>query len=188
MRTRRGFSIVELLVTIAIMGILIALILPAVQASREAARKTQCQSNLKQVGLALHNYHSQFDTLPPLAVWGGEPGEPLGGGAVPVGVVDRVAMGVTPGDPARMYANWLVMLLPQIEQAALYDKYNSDVPVSHADNTNVRMTGIAILKCPSDPNNEADNQYQRDYLAGTSTNFYARGNYAMNVVDKGLIT
>lgn len=180
MKQRPGFSLIELLVVLAIIGIIIALAIPAIQASRQAARKTQCQSNLRQLGLALHNYHSQFETLPPIAIWGGPPGEPLGGGALPIGLVDRVAMGVSPSsEPDRMFANWLVMLLPQYEQATLYNKYNFDVPVMDSKNALVRQTEIALLKCPSDPNNSG-NKYQRDFLAGTSNNLYARGNYAIN--------
>jgi prepilin-type N-terminal cleavage/methylation domain-containing protein/prepilin-type processing-associated H-X9-DG protein len=66
---RRGFTLIELLVVIAIIAVLIALLLPAVQAAREAARRAQCVNNLKQIGIALHNYHSSYDTFPPAAVW-----------------------------------------------------------------------------------------------------------------------
>lgn len=92
-RLRHGFTLVELLVVIAIIGILIALLLPAVQAAREAARRLQCANNLKQLGLALHNYHTAHRTLPP-------------GGITSNGL------------------SYIVMLLPYLEQKALYDQFD----------------------------------------------------------------
>jgi len=179
---RRGLSLVEVLVVIAVIGILLALILPAVLQSRGAARKVLCVNNLKQIGIALHNYHDTHSMLPPVAIWAGPPGEPLGGGKLPVGGVDRVALGLAPSsEPARMHANWLVMLLPHLDQAPLYHQYNSELPVSAPENAVVRMTDVASLKCPDDTFSTSTNQYRRDYTAGTSDNYYARGNYGMNL-------
>lgn len=182
MKHHRGFTIVELLVSIAVIGILLALILPAVLQSRGSARKLQCTNNLKQIGVALHNYHDVSGVLPPVSIWAGPAGEPLGGGKLPVGLVDRIALGVAPtSEPARMHANWMIMLLPHLDQSTLYQQYNTGLPVSAPENASVRMAELAILKCPDDTFSHSANQYRRDYTAGTSNNYYARGNYGMNL-------
>jgi len=102
-----GFTLVELLVVIAIIGILIALLLPAVQAAREAARRMQCANNLKQLGLALHNYHSALGSFPPAGIGYGWCMYPEKGAA-----------------PIVLNVNGLLMLLPYLEQQPLYDKYD----------------------------------------------------------------
>lgn len=109
-RRRRGFTLVELLVVIAIIGILIALLLPAVQAAREAARRSQCTNNLKQMGIALQNYHDIHKVFPPAKVGSGK----QNGGWSPNFVVTNVT--------------GFLLLLPQLEQQTLYQKYDFNYP------------------------------------------------------------
>jgi prepilin-type N-terminal cleavage/methylation domain-containing protein len=176
----RGFTIIELLIVIGVIGLLAALLLPAVQAAREAARSTQCLNNMRQLGLALQNYHDVQSCFPPAVVWNGGPGEPLGGGTLPVGVIDRVASGYSPANgPDRVLANWVIMLLPQLEQGNLYKSFNQSLPVDDPSNASARETNLLFMLCPSDAYNRVP--YQRALLAGTvAGHTYARGNYAMN--------
>src|SRR5438093_6121619 len=136
MRGPRGFTLIELLVVIAIIAVLIALLLPAVQAAREAARRAQCTNNLKQLGLALHNYHSSNDTFP---IAQGMPGT-------------GVDTGSGHGPSALLY------LLGQMEQRALFSAFNFDVQATPGAsgvytpiNTTVYLTSVATYLCPSDP-------------------------------------
>ena len=178
----RGFSLIELLVVIGIVAVLGALTFPAVQQARESARRTQCLNNLKQIGVALHNYHDQHLVFPPAMIWGGPPGEPLGDGFFPIGTVDRVAMGLAPGsDPDRVYANWIIMLLPALEQSGLYNEFNLHAPLADVANAAARTAELPVLKCPTDAYNGPGNRYVRDWEAGSKTNQYARGNYALNL-------
>src|SRR5689334_12784473 len=100
---RRAFTLIELLVVIAIVSILLALLLPAVQQAREAARRTQCRGNLRQIGLALHNYHDQANAFPPGWVYDA---------------------GRLPASAPTNCWGWSAMILPQIDQAALYQHLN----------------------------------------------------------------
>ncbi len=120
----RGFTLIELLVVIAIIAVLIALLLPAVQQAREAARRSQCRSNLKQIGLALHNYHDTFRTFPG-------------------GLTKQV------GTNWSAYASHFTMLLPYVDQANLYNIYNSNVPWSQQPGATVSSKSIPVYLCPS---------------------------------------
>ncbi len=124
-RKHSAFTLVELLVVIAIIGVLVALLLPAVQAAREAARRSQCVNNLKQLGIAVHNYHDAKGVTP----------------------VSTRQVGITNG-PRISALNWM---LPYYEQANLYNSFDHTKTWSHADNLPASRTPIATLICPSDP-------------------------------------
>ncbi len=132
---RRGFTLIELLVVIAIIAVLIALLLPAVQAAREAARRAQCTNNLKQLGLAVHNYHQQTNALP----------------------AETMFMGAGPNGWG-WNASWAVFLLPNIEQGPMYNAYNFMLNTDNVANSSIANSAIGGLLCPSDnqkarPNN-----------------------------------
>ena len=160
---RRGFTLIELLVVIAIIAVLIALLLPAVQAAREAARRAQCVNNMKQIGLAIHNYISSNDTLPPA------------GGLDRTTPVPNAGSALVP-----QTASSKLRLLPYIEQQSLYNAYNfayGDVFTPGVIfNFTVLGTKINSYLCPSDPN--AGNS-GTVYLAPT-TMTVATSNYPMN--------
>jgi len=130
---RRGFTLIELLVVIAIIAVLIALLLPAVQSAREAARRIQCVNNLKQLGLALHNYHDAM-------------------GAFPMGyaATGRFINGATDTAPGW---GWGTMILSQLEQGPLFNAVNFGLPVEAPQNTTVIQSMITTYLCPSDLTN-----------------------------------
>lgn len=134
-RLKKGFTLIELLVVIAIIAILIALLLPAVQQAREAARRSTCKNNLKQLGLAFHNYHDTHRCFP-------------------------FAWFLDPTNPANLKAGgYGVMLLPFIDQAPLYNRWNSSYPALNefaaipevAQNLTVIATPLPVFMCPSTP-------------------------------------
>jgi len=139
---RSGFTLIELLVVIAIIAVLIALLLPAVQSAREAARRTQCVNNLKQIGLALHNYHQSV-------------------GAFPLGASEYQINGVVNNNATRtnnfQWDNWSchVMILPYMEQTTIYNACNFSVGnnegVNFWINSTVTLSRVTGFICPSDP-------------------------------------
>jgi prepilin-type N-terminal cleavage/methylation domain-containing protein/prepilin-type processing-associated H-X9-DG protein len=151
-KLRPAFTLVELLVVIAIIGILIALLLPAVQAAREAARRMQCTDNLKNLALGCLNYASAKKTLPPGKVISSST---TGGATTPCGEVDR-------------YSNWALEILPFIEETALYREYHFDQDNLNALNTPVRQTLLQVQSCPSDPNPPSLQTPQTSQEAGNS--------------------
>jgi prepilin-type processing-associated H-X9-DG protein len=115
-----------------------------------------------------------------MVVWA-PAGEPLGKGLLPPGVIDRlVRSDWSAGDPDPVYANWLCALLPYMEEEALYGQFDPSKPIGSTRNKIVRAAEVAILKCPSDAFNGADNHYQRSPAGAARDDGYARGNYAMN--------
>ena len=124
---RRGFTLIELLVVIAIIAILVALLLPAVQQAREAARRTSCKNNLKQIALALHNYHDVSNCLPPA----------------------QIDTGVT-GARGNGFS-WQALSLPYMEKSGIYDGFNFNLAVTEGSNAVAVQTGpVAEFRCPSD--------------------------------------
>ncbi len=123
---RRGVSLVELLVSVAIIGLLLGLVLPAVQAARESARRTHCSSNLRQIGLALHSFEITHRVFP-------------ASGWTTVG----------PNNPAGKYVGWRAMILPYMEQSSIQATYDFQQHWWHEPNLQIGQSGLAIFLCPS---------------------------------------
>ena len=154
MKPHHAFTLVELLVAIAIIGMLIALLLPAIQSAREAARKIQCRNNIKQMGIAFHHYHDVYDTLPP-------------GG---VGYRPDARYGPDPNDLSKPHPNagtlpllkefsWNVYILPYLEQTGVAAALDTDLWIDHPANRAAVRTVMPVFLCPSasDPKPTAPN-------------------------------
>lgn len=167
-RRSRGFTLVELLVVIAIIGVLVALLLPAVQSAREAARRLQCQTNLKQLGLAMLNHHESKKFFP-----------------APVYLTKAGAVASVMGGSDALVKNWAIEILPFLEQQALYSRFQwgtAAAPIylpnraTPGPNAPLVDTQLQVFMCPSDP--KVFEKFENRPAATPST--WARGNYGYN--------
>jgi prepilin-type N-terminal cleavage/methylation domain-containing protein/prepilin-type processing-associated H-X9-DG protein len=140
--TRRAFTLIELLVVIAIISVLIALLLPAVQSAREAARRAQCVNNLKQIGLALHNYEEAMGTFPPGYV-----------SSVDVTITNACDMDAENQHGVDLGTGWAWgrMILPFLEQQPVYNSINFNLSVAFPQNDTASLTALTVYLCPTDP-------------------------------------
>jgi len=162
---KRGFTLIELLVVIAIIAVLIALLLPAVQQAREAARRSQCKNNLKQIGIALFNYEETNKQFPPALLNSGR--------------YNNAAYYTAPNPGILNTTGWTQML-PQMDQTPMFEQYNFNLassmssaymhPVAGPDTTNapIYQTRLALIECPSDPS--------AGQRSSSTDAFYARNN------------
>jgi prepilin-type N-terminal cleavage/methylation domain-containing protein/prepilin-type processing-associated H-X9-DG protein len=163
---RRGFTLIELLVVVAIIGVLIALLLPAVQAAREAARRSQCSNNLKQIGLAMHNYHTSNNSFP------------QGASLAPIDVPFVLSPSNNPTNWSNItsWNNWSAqsLLLGYLEQAPLYSSINFNYAPQWANNpcffinSTASSTVLSIFVCPSDAYSGKDG-WNNSYAASMGT-------------------
>ncbi len=154
----RGFTLVELLVVIAIIGILVALLLPAIQAAREAARRTQCLSSLRQLSLATQNFHSALGYFP--------------SGAIRTFPDDT-------GDPNGLHSSnhsWIAQSLPYIEQGVISERIDKKVKAWASTNDALRGTELALVRCPSDATPSLND---RGYAATNYVACYGKNRYGL---------
>lgn len=174
MRSRkRGFTLIELLVVIAIIAVLVALLLPAVQQAREAARASQCKNNMKQIGLALHNYHDTHSILPPAYLY-----LPGGGGLQGAPAAN--------GDTGPGWA-WGMIILPYMEQQNLYNSFNVNAPCWAPQNSASALVSVSSYLCPSatspgDVYNVIDGSSPSPVTLAT----FARSNYVVSAGNFGI--
>jgi prepilin-type N-terminal cleavage/methylation domain-containing protein len=149
LRNRRGFTLIELLVVIAVIAVLTALLLPAVQQAREAARRSQCKNNLKQLGLAIFNYEAALGRLPPTAIVVGRPNNAI----------------------ETSYLGPFGRILPYLEQANIYNQINTTADYGDLSNQPAVAHVIPLFLCPSEPNTQADLDVSFGLIGGNNYGF-----------------
>ncbi|HEV2971587.1 MAG TPA: DUF1559 domain-containing protein [Pirellulales bacterium] len=169
-RARRAFTLVELLVVIAIIGILIALLLPAIQAARDAARRVQCSNNIKQLGLALLNFQTATRKFPYSGYWRSGPKWTL----------DNTLPGLATANNGQLAENWVIMILPYIEQKDVKNAFNLQKPIPDKSNDIPRSAHISTLLCPSDPYNTTMFDARTSGAVSAMGTTWGRGNYGAN--------
>ena len=148
---RRAFTLVEILVVVTIIGILISLIMPGVQSVRESARRMQCGSNLRQLGVALHAYHSTMGIFP---------------------AAIRFPAGQDPRTSTQYQTNWVIAILPYLDNRQLYGSFNFKKYISDPTNQVPRIATLPVMLCPTDIGGN------NPYGSAADGSNWARGNYA----------
>ena len=162
---RRAFTLVELLVVITIIGILMSLLLPAVQRARESARRLSCANNIRNLGLALNQYHTSFKIFPPSSVW-------RVNGKLSVSQIETPSANY-------LYENWVILILPQLENQNLRSAFDLTQSTQSNTNATARATSLAVMLCPSDSYNQKPFDGTGSTASVLGTN-WARGNYGAN--------
>lgn len=179
--SHRAFTLIEIVVVTSILGVVLALALPGLQAAREAARRVECQSHLKQLGIALHSYHELHNSLPLQAIGGSITEIPtvvlIKADFSPAG---SAASGLAPSPPDRF--SWSVALLPLLDQRALYDALDpGQRTLRHDANDDRTLSGLqqflSVFTCPSDPGTVLNIDREFPKLNPNRPTFLARSNY-----------
>lgn len=164
---RFGFARIDFIVFLVVCTIFALIGSPVLLAMRERARAQTCANNLRQVGAALHVYHDAFKSLPPAALWRTDR-------------TQSIALHVSERMDLFTGSNWVQLMLPQLGEEVLAEKFDPDHPVADSRNEIARTTRLSVFVCPSDPFNNKENTYRYQFDRQMAPIAFARGNYAIN--------